>query len=312
MTRSVALLGATGFIGSHVTQALIQRGVHVMPVPAPRGNLTSTERDRHLRNFTAQLVGCEVIVNAAGVADPAGSALELTRANHHMPDLLGEVAAHLSARLVHISSAAVQGRRISLDSSQEYGDFSPYSSSKAEGERALLRRGGSLCIYRPPGVHGRHRTVTRSLVRLASSPAASVAAPGTRNTPQALVQNVADAIAFLATTDGQPPLIVHHPSEGLTTASLLTALGGRPPRQVPRAVAGVGVRALFAGSRLRSGLEGHARRLEVLWLGQQQAPSWLTQVGWRPPHAQSSWGILGRQVRKDLQRDEHSTENRGR
>lgn len=304
MTQRVAVLGANGFVGSHVSAALLQRGARVVPVRAPRVGLTGAGRPETLRQLAEQLHGCDAIVNTAGIADATQSSMDLSQANHHLPDLLGEAAATLATRLVHVSSAAVQGRRRVLDSSREYGAFSPYSTSKAQGEHALLRRRmGSLCIYRPPGVHGRDRATTRTLVRLASTRAASVARPGSQNTPQALVQNVADAVAFLATIDSDPPTIVHHPSEGITTVGLLSALGGRPPRVIPRCIASLGVQALFVGSHARPGLQGHARRLEVLWLGQEQAPSWLEESGWRPPQPPVAWYLLGRQVRRDLRQE---------
>lgn len=236
------------------------------------------------------------MVNAAGLADAAGASRDLVWANHDLPRLVASVAGELGLRLVHVSSAAVQGRRPRLDSTPEHAPFSPYSASTAAGERVVLDQAGEVCVYRPPGVHGPDRPVTRTLVRLARGPWATVAAPGTQNSPQALIENVTDAVAFLATTDQSLPRIVHHPSEGLTVSSLLRLLGGREPRRVPRSVASATVRTAFAAARLRPGLEGHARRLEMLWHGQDQAPSWLTEAGWRAPSGADRWAELGRSV----------------
>lgn len=302
MMPAVAVLGATGFVGSHIVRALTQRGVLVQPVTAPRvtARLSTTQRAALIDRLRDQLNGNRAVINAAGVAEAVASSQVLTDANHLMPALLAEATSSLPLRLVHVSSAAVQGRRPVLDSSREHAPFSPYSVSKAEGESALLDTGGDICVYRPPGVHGRTRRVTHTLVRVASSPLASVASPGTANTPQALAQNVADAVAFLATSDTPPPRIVHHPSEGLTTQGLLNALGGRSPRRVPQPLARSALRALYLGARARSGLEGQARRLEVLWFGQDQAPSWLNEKGWEPPYRIDRWEELGRQVREDI------------
>lgn len=159
----------------------------------------------------------------------------------------------------HVSSCAVQGRMPILDQSEDTAPFSPYSRSKAAGEASVRGHAGSV-RYRPPGVHDHTRDLTRSLARLAASPLATVAGRGDQPTAQAQLVNVADAIAELATTDAQPPAIVLHPSEGLTTASLLTALGGHAPRRVPeRFAAAVSGVARAAGTRA-PWVAGQARR----------------------------------------------------
>lgn len=311
MMPTVAVLGATGFVGSHVVRALTRRDVPVRPVRAPRltKSLSPAERSILLDQLQDELQGVQTVINAAGAAQATGSDDVLMEANHLMPTLVAEATSSVSVRFVHISSAAVQGRRPVLDSSPDQAPFSPYSFSKAAAETSLLGASQQTCIYRPPGVHGRNRRVTRTLVRLASSPFATVAAPGTGNTPQALVENVADAVAYLATVDAPIPQIVHHPSEGLTTAGLMTALGGRSPRRVPSSLVKPALRALNAGARVRPGLEGQTRRLEMLWFGQEQAKSWLDHMGWRPPSPLERWEKLGHEVRADLDLEQDAVDN---
>ncbi|WP_131105983.1 NAD-dependent epimerase/dehydratase family protein [Ornithinimicrobium sufpigmenti] len=296
MARTAAVLGASGFVGGHVTKWLRQTSVVVKPVRAPRmaHSVASLKLDPYEAYLFDMLSECDVVVNAAGVADAVGSSQDMEWANHRLPGLLAQVTARLGVRLVHMSSAAVQGRRPALDSSAEYAPFSPYSASKAAGERAVLAHSSTACIYRPPGVHGPDRAVTQKLVRLARGRWATVASPGDQNSPQALIENVADAIAFLATTEEELPRIVHHPSEGLTVSSLLHLLGGRPPRRVPQTLASAAISAAFLAGRARPGLQGHARRLEMVLVGQEQAPSWLTAVGWRAPYCAGRWAELGR------------------
>lgn len=303
MTTPVAVVGATGFVGKHVSDALAQRGHEVRSVRAPRllPGMDSRQYQEHVARLTEQFMNCLCVVNAAGIARAAAGKALLDQANGLMPALVAEAAATASLRMVHVSSAAVQGRRPVLDSKPEVAPFSPYSESKAVGELRLLENGhGDLCIYRPPGVHGRDRSVTQTIARIARGPLSTVASPGTDNTPQALVENVADAVAFLTTTELSLPRIVHHPSEGLTTESLLHALGGRPPKMLPRSLARHTIGSLYAGARARPGLEGQVRRVELLWLGQEQAPSWLSKVGWRPVAGADRWIDLGRQFREAL------------
>ena len=216
-------------------------------------------------------------------------------ANGILPGLLASECSRYGVRFVHVSSAAVQGRISSLDSTTEMNPFSAYSASKARGEVEALRC-DSTVIYRPPGVHGFDRKVTRTIARLARSQFTSVAGDGSANSPQALIENVGDAIAFLAVSNVTPPAIVAHPSEGVTTGGLLEDLGGRRPARVSPRLARAAVAAAFGAAQTLPSAAGHARRLEMLWFGQSQSPSWLTGEGWVPVLGRDAWRDLGRRL----------------
>ncbi|NYF97385.1 NAD-dependent epimerase/dehydratase family protein [Janibacter cremeus] len=301
----VAVVGATGFVGDAVVERLRTRGVVAKSVRAPRisgtvGAPAPTEQE--VDAVAAEIAPCTAVINAAGVADSLAGGIEhLDGANGLLPGLLARACNRLGVRLVHISSAAVQGRRPGLDSTLEYQPFSAYSRSKVMGEQAVLAVGDNVCVYRPPGVHARGRAVTCAVARLASSPLRSVASPGTDNAPQALLENVADAAVTLALYSGVVPRVVHHPAEGITTSGLLTALGSKPPHVVPRAAAQLVVAAAQNACRCSTGLAGQARRLEVLWLGQEQAHSWLTDIGWKPPVGTGGWGRMTIATNMDLE-----------
>jgi nucleoside-diphosphate-sugar epimerase len=306
---TVALLGASGFVGSAVADALRRRGAVVLPVVAPRlppcteaEALGAAAREGHaVRTLAAQVLGADAVVNAAGLSDSGSTDVgELYAANAALPGVVGAAAQEAGvARFVHVSSAAVQGRRLVLDDSPLTAPFSAYSGSKALGEQAALAAGpaGSV-VYRPPGVHDVGRQTTETLVRLARSRLASAAAPGDAPTPQALLANVGDAVAFLATCADTPPQFVTHPSEHLPTAGLLEDLGGKPPLLVPRRPAVALVAALTRVGARHHAVAAAARRLEVLWLGQAQAASWLDRVGWRAPVGPEGWRALGATARR--------------
>lgn len=307
MPSLVVLVGATGFVGSAVAEALAH-GNDVVTVPSPRLASGARTVDQVGREAAAQhalhadlvrrFAGADVVVNAAG--NPDASSLDLDAlygANALLPAVLLAAAAEAGVpRLVHVSSAVVQNDRPTLDASEDMQGFSPYSESKVLGEHVLRDTEASGCHvvrYRPPSVHAPGRRVTRMIARIAGSPAAAVARPGDQPTPQALLPNVASAVAFLATTDQVPPAVVHHPSEGVTVATLMSDLsGGRTPRRVPLPVARTLVQTAKLAGRVHRPTAANARRLELLWLGQAQAPSWLTEAGWQPPAGREGWTAL--------------------
>ena len=208
----VVVVGASGFIGSHVLAAFRERGINAVGQSAPR----ITTRERSAKGVAASVEGdmleswCELlgsvshVMNAAGLAGAtSGDADRLVGANAAVPALLARACERTATRLLHISSAAVQGRRV-LDQTPAHDPFSPYSLSKSLGERVLGEVGGDARILRPTSVHGPGRSVTQSLIRFARSPLATVAASGTAHTPQVHVRNVAEA-AIEADASGRPP-----------------------------------------------------------------------------------------------------------
>lgn len=309
---TVALVGATGFVGNLTHRALEADGVTVVAVRAPRiqqkEHLTHDELSVRfpgiIDNLMDAFANADVVVNAAG--DPDASSTDAARlygANAVLPGLIGLACTRARVRrFIHVSSAAVQGRRPTLDDSNETEPFSEYSRSKSAGEAAALACApGITTVYRPPSVHAWDRRVTRSLTKLATSPLSTVAA-GERPTPQALGDNVGSAIAFLAVTDQSPPHVVAHPSEGLTTRSLLQLLGGRTPLSLPTPFVQMALRLAMKLERLHPSVPANARRAEMVWCGQGQGPSWLTSAGWRPPVGHEGWVELGRRVRQETTR----------
>ena len=307
-TKSAAVIGGTGFVGKSIVRGLERRGWNVRVINAPRlhfSEMTSESALPHdafiseTRSLSQQLQGCEAVINAAG--DPNASSSDLNSLmgpNAALPVVIKRAAEIAQVeRFVHVSSSVVQGDCAILDSSYTFRSFSPYSHSKICAEKWLLEEPKSitdLTIYRPPSVHAAGRGVTEKIRSLASSPISSVAGFGTGPTPQALLENVGDAVAFLVTSPDAAPSIVHHPWEGLTSAELLRLLGNKEPRHIPRWVA----RSLIAITKIAEGplpfLAPNRRRLELLWFGQGVATSWFDLVGWVPPLNRKKWAELGK------------------
>ncbi len=308
----VAVIGATGFVGSAVTRVLEAKGFAVMQVRAPRlpGMMPADavayleSLPKELSDLSEALRGVDAVVNAAG--DPDASSTDvaaLTSANGVLPGLVAAACFEAGVeRLVHVSSAVVQGRLPVLDDSSAVDAGSHYSQSKLLGEKLVERFSPEKSvIYRPSSVHGMDRGITWKVARIACGPLATVASPGTAPSPQVLISNVADAISFLATTPLSPPTVVIHPWEGLTTSDVMQLLGDRSPRRLPRAVARTIVETLALAGRVVPRLTATARRVEMLWFGQRQAESWLSTVGWLPPSGRTAWAELGRTIRARMQ-----------
>lgn len=297
--KRVLVLGATGFVGRHVVGALSMRGAEVVAVPAPRvrtrarsleelrDELETSDIQAVVSELRLRLARSDVVVNAAGVADATGSGDVLFGADALLPGLVAR-AAPPAARVVHVSSSAVQGRRPMLDETEEYAPFSDYSTAKMLGEQLAREERSSVVIFRPTSVQGPERRVTRQLARIASSPLSCVAGGNPRATPQVLAENVADAIAYVALTPDVPPPVVLQPWEGLTTTSLLTSLGARSPLHIPNVIARLVLGVLFLVGSRRSKVAGIARRVEMLWFGQDQEPGWLTGR-WTAPLGTERW-----------------------
>jgi nucleoside-diphosphate-sugar epimerase len=301
---TVVVFGATGFLGRATANELRSRGVEVRtlrtprlpPSPASHVRQGLATHDDLVAEIASALVGVDTVVNAAGIADASlRDEASLMAANAVLPAVLARAIRSAGVpRFVHVSSAVVQGSAPRLDQSDHTAPFSAYSRSKAVGEVLVQELGPpATVIYRPPSVHAPDRRVSKITARIASSPFSSVARPGSSPSPQALIKNVADAIAFLATTAADPPPIVAHPSEGLTTASVLTFLGSREPREIPRSLAKAVVAVLTGAGHTLPQVAVNARRVEMLWFGQSQAPSWLTDAGWTPPAGHDAWKKLG-------------------
>lgn len=302
------IVGATGFVGSAVLRAAQDAGLEVTALPAPRLTSDATsarqildEAARHpaVADLAVALAGASVVINAAGVAAPrSADTAELRGANALLPAVLAYACSEaLVDRLIHLSSAAVQGQREILDESSDLAPFSAYSRSKALGEEALRlsasqgkSTGTHPVVVRATSVQGTDRPTTAALARLAASPLASVAAPGTASTPVTSVESLADYVIQVGTYPGPLPAVILQPGEGMTVRSVLEAAGGTPmvlPRSLCRLIlrAGYGVSALV-GERLH----GSLRRVELMWFGQAQAPGWAEAHDIRVEHRVS--GVL--------------------
>jgi len=160
--RTILVIGASGFVGSHLVAQLAARGGcdivvptrrymrarHLLPLPTVRIVETDVAQDAAL---AALLPGIDVVINLAGVlhskAGPAGSAFGPAFARTHVElprRIVAACAAQCVPRYLHMSALGAAADAPSM-----------YLRSKAAGEReALSNPAVATTIFRPSVIFG--------------------------------------------------------------------------------------------------------------------------------------------------------------
>ncbi len=204
----VAVTGASGFIGGHVTRALIEKGFRVRAlIRRPPTVLTTGEGASDdiawVKGSLDDMAALENLVSGAdAVIHLAGAIKALRRAEffHHNVKGLGNLTAAILAaaprcRLVHVSSLAAR----------EPG-LSDYAASKRAAEQALRPLAGrmALAVLRLPAVYGPGDMETLRLFKMAAS--GWVMVPAMAHARMSLI-HAADAAAAIVA-------LVHAPGPG--------------------------------------------------------------------------------------------------
>jgi nucleoside-diphosphate-sugar epimerase len=167
MPATVALTGATGFIGGVIARHLQEAGWHV------RGLIRSPQQAQKLqdRGIDPILGSLEnpgsllpLVQDCIGIIHCAAAIRGVRREDFYQPNVLGLSnlvricgAQHPPPRFVFLSSLAAREPALS-----------PYAWSKHEGESVLAREAGEMewCIFRPPAVYGPQETALFPLFKL--------------------------------------------------------------------------------------------------------------------------------------------------
>lgn len=319
------MLGATGFIGSHLVAYGQAVGADITPITMARVRMrevpggagptsdaaTQWRRDNPgaFDDLCCSLAAFDVVINAAG--DPRAGATAtrtLFAANAVLPAVVAQASHAAGARrLVHVSTAAVQGRLDPLDETAMHLPLSPYAVSKAQGERVLLEADpaqGEICpelvVYRPTSVQAVRHQATRAFASVLSKmPFVPVEGSGERPVPVAQLDNVAAGIVFAATMARPAPIILQ-PHENMTVRRLVELFGARRIVAVPPRAANVALDQIGRLTRRSAYLTSRLRWFELLLRGQNTEAKVLPTEGFSLPVGPEGWVALAEAERVDL------------
>ncbi len=179
----IFVTGGTGFIGSHLVEALLQGGHDVTCLvrnPAKAERLFAAGPKPHtvqgdlndVEALTAGCTGADVVYHVAG-AVAARSRAELFAVNRQGTSTIVNVAGRAAPdlqRFVYVSSLAAAGpttKGVPLTEDSAAQPVSDYGWSKLAGEEAVRSGAVPWTIIRPPTVYGPRDTEVFKLFKLA-------------------------------------------------------------------------------------------------------------------------------------------------
>jgi nucleoside-diphosphate-sugar epimerase len=182
--KTIAVTGATGFLGRYIVETLLGRGAHVIGVVRNPGRIPElAQRGVELRQadlaelerLTSGFAGADTVVSNAALFSVRKMVGVGTRTwdEHQRTNIQGTrnvfeaVAAAGVRRVVHVSSVAVYGRRTARAISEDHpqlsaqtrrSPFNAYQISKAVSEQLAWQlaqqHGLELTTVRPCGIYG--------------------------------------------------------------------------------------------------------------------------------------------------------------
>jgi 2-alkyl-3-oxoalkanoate reductase len=167
----VLVTGATGLLGSHVVDLLLERGERprILVHPNARANgvahsgldvMWGKIEDR--ASLGAAMIGVDTVLHCAARTGPWGRGADYEAVNVRGLETLVEIALAAGVRrIVHVSSITVHGNDVHGVANEDApfrAEHNPYSRSKVAGERvleALIRdRAAPVTIVRPGWIYG--------------------------------------------------------------------------------------------------------------------------------------------------------------
>jgi nucleoside-diphosphate-sugar epimerase len=252
---TIAVTGATGFLGRHLVEGLLRRGAHVIgvvrnPERVPELSARGVELRRadlaEPERLAAGFRGADAVVSNAALLSLRNQAWsDYVRTNvDGTANVCEATAAAGVRRIVHISSVGVyRGRRQRVldEDHAQYGPevrpgrISAYPLSKALAERAAQQRaqqhGLALTILRPSGIYGAFDANFMAVFRAFMRPKLTLY-PAYFRLPLVYAGDVAEALALALETPaaiGRAYNIAGEDRSAWDFARAWRAAGGRSP-----------------------------------------------------------------------------------
>ena len=296
--------GATGFVGSHLVEALLQRGVRVTALarsPTKAAGLQARGVQivtGHLHDSAALLEAAraqDVVYHVAG-AVAARNEAEFLKANRDGTASLVSAAESVGTkRLVLVSSLAAGGpspRGLPLDGSEAPRPVTAYGRSKLAGEQVVTASRLRWSIVRPPIVYGPRDREVLKLFRLARLGLAPLFGDGSQELSAVHAADLAAAlIAVGERSSGGRIYHACHP-EIFTSAELARSVGAAMGRSVRTLRVPVGLgRALLSITEASARVTGQTTILTTDKANEFFQPAWtgdptplMRDCGWQPSY----------------------------
>lgn len=301
----VFVTGGTGFVGSHVVEALLERGHEPLCLVRQSSDtehldslevrtvVGSLERPEEL---TAAISRSDAVIHIAGIV-AAGEATEFFRINGEATERLAQVTLEADGelnRFVFVSSVAAQGPTDGRSTHDvDPSPVSDYGRSKLIAERALQQLSSDLpvSIFRPPPVYGPRDQDMLALFRGAKWGVVPVYGDGQSKTSIVHAFDLADAIV--------DAIEIEHPSgevfpiddgQGYTWRQLAHICGGAFDKEPSTLSVPTHLFSAAAWtSEMWGKLTGNAPIFNRDKLAEMQQPAWVCghqnltdTLGWEP------------------------------
>jgi len=215
MPHTVLITGATGFVGSHVAEALARRGDTVRALARPGAETGFLEQLgvqilpgdlADPQSLKTAMAGVDVVVHCAAKVGDWGHVDEFRKVNvEGLRALLDATLGKPLHRFVHVSTLGVYEARhhYGTDETEPLPErhIDGYTQSKVEAERLALqyhrKQGVPVVILRPGFVYGpRDRTVLPRLAERLNEGSVVYIARGKYALNTTFVGNIADAVVL--------------------------------------------------------------------------------------------------------------------
>lgn len=249
---TLALTGATGFVGKATVDEALKRGFHVRALTRrdqpPRAGVTWINGSLASEDSLARLAsGADAVIHIAGVVN--GSKLDFIHGNVDGTRNMAAAAKSMGVtRFVHVSSLSAREPQIS-----------DYGHSKERAEHEVRQSGLDWTMVRPPGIYGPGDMDQRDIFRMAKL--GIVILPPAGRISLIHVADLARLLVTLAITDpGREIYECDDGHDGGYTHSEFARLIGEAvgknrilPLPLPRAMLNVAARAdgLLRGTQAR-------------------------------------------------------------